>query len=431
LRDPDNWQQWSELNHQLMEQWKKLLQANEAISPTVSSAPALPTPEESSDRFSSLSAIADDILAVFETGRGCTYLSPNWERITGRTVRSCLRSDFYACLHPDHIKPFVTALQQAVCEGNAQLALVPQQFQFLHADGSVRWYALKLGEVKNLAGGQQQLICGLKDMHEAHQSQRAVSESRREMQLALQARSEFLNAMSHELRTPLNAILGFTQIMESGMYGDITNLQYRDYLRHIRESGYELLAQIDEVMEMATVETGGTVVKPDVCDLSELLNQVLALHRAQTRATNLSIVCEVPPGYAKLSIDRAKLQHCISHIMANAVRFSTPGGQIRVASELNENREIVLSVTDNGTGMSARKLHTLVGALQKEDSWSARNVNGLGVGLALAKEYAKLHGGYLTIESRAGLGTRVSVHLPAECVVAQDDKVIQYAAYVS
>ncbi len=429
MQQPGDWQQWTELNRQLIEQWRNLLATG--AQPATSAALPPPTPETTPDHFAALSAISDDILAVFETGRGCTYLSPNWERLTGRTIRDSLRSDFYGCLHPDHIKPFVTTLQQAVCEGNAQAVLVPQQFQFLHADGSARWYALKIGEVKNLESGQQQLVCGLKDMHEAHQSQRQVSESRREMQLALQARSEFLNAMSHELRTPLNAILGFTQIMESGMYGDINNLQYRDYLRHIRESGYELLAQIDEVMEMATVETGSTVVKPDVCDLSELLNQVLALHRAQTRATNLSIVCEVPPGFANLSIDRAKLQHCISHIMANAVRFSTPGGQIRVLAELNDARELVLSITDNGTGMSARKLHTLVGALQKEDSWSARNVNGLGVGLALAKEYAKLHGGYLTIESRAGLGTRVSVHLPAECVVAQDDKVIQYAAYAS
>jgi PAS domain S-box-containing protein len=407
-----------------MEQWRKLLSVDPSLS-----APNQPVQHD--EKFAALTSISDDILALFETSRGCSYLSPNWERLTGRSAEKSLGGRFYASLHPDHVKPFIATLQQALSDDRTQLSLYPQQFLFINADGGHRWYSLHIADVKDMAGGQQQLVCGLKDAQEMMDAHRSVKEARRETQIALQARSEFLNAMSHELRTPLNAILGFTQIMENGMYGDITNPQYREYLRHIRESGYELLAQIDEVMEMATVDTGGAQLHRDVCDLKDVVLHALSMHRAQAKTSGVALNCSVAQGFAEISIDRVKMQHCISHIVANSVQFSKPGAEVTVSAEFNENRELCIFITDTGMGMSARKLHGLVAALQKEDSWAARNTNGLGLGLALAKEYSRLHDGYLTLESKAGLGTRVSIHLPAECVVTKPEKILQYAAFLS
>lgn len=417
--DDMDWQQWSALNRQLLNEWQKLLEGDPSLRPASFGKDG----DHAEYILQHISAV-DDILAVFETSRGCTYLSPNWERITGWRAEDCMGSDFYQALPAAEVKAFTTVLQQAVCEGIDQSDLCGFQFQLRQKRGEMRWYALSVTALKDIPGKRQHIICRLKNVHAEITAKATLTEAKREAEMALKARSEFLNAMSHELRTPLNAILGFTQIMESGMYGEISNPQYRDYLKHVRESGYELLAQIDDLMEMACIDAGTATVHREPTELSDLLYHAIALHRHYADASQIEMSCRVRNGFAELNVDRVKLQHCVSHIVSNAVRFSRAGDAITVDASFND-QELVISVTDTGVGMSGRKLQTLVSALQKDDSWSARNTNGLGLGLSMAKEFTRLHGGYLTLVSKAGSGTRVNIHLPLECVVQSPKKVVR------
>lgn len=415
-----DWQHWTGLNRQLLDEWRKLVAAN----PAVSTSPAF----SDSEHFARFCSLTSDILAVFETSHGCAYVSPSWERITGMASDAAMGSDFYRFLSREHRAPFITALQQWACEGMEQLSLYPLEFQLKVADGSFRWFRLRPAAISPAAKQQLRIACLLEDCHEEVTTRAALAQAKREAELALKARSEFFASMSHELRTPLNAILGFTQIMESGVYGEIESVQYREYLRHVRESGYELLAQIDDVMEMATIESGTIHAHRENCDLNELLLHTFAQHRHHAQAAQVTLSCDVRKGYARLSVDRIKLQHCFSQLLANAVRYTRPGGSIHIETGVNDNGELCISLCDDGIGMSSRKLQGLVSALARDDSWNARHTNGLGLGLPLAKEYARLHGGYLTLESKAGSGTRVTVHLPADCVVIHDDKVLRHPA---
>src|SRR5262249_10094948 len=127
LPNNGDWQHWAAVNRQLIEQWRRLLSVDATLSPTV--------PPSDAEHFSAFAALSDDILDIFEPSNGCIYLSPNWQRLTGRDVTSCIGPAFYACLHPDHAQPFLVALQHAAGDDRAQLSLYPQQFMLAHADG--------------------------------------------------------------------------------------------------------------------------------------------------------------------------------------------------------------------------------------------------------------------------------------------------------
>jgi PAS domain S-box-containing protein len=405
-----DWKRWTASNHALLDQWRELLAGEH---PPQKSGPSLPSPPE---LLSLWNEVADEFLCVFETGRGCAYLSPSWERITGHAASASMGSDFYAHLSAQDTKALIAALQGCVAEGETSPeAMHPLQLR--HADGTQRWYGLHIGTLRRLPSGQHQLGCRLRDLQEKHEAQEVLERAVLEKEQALKARSEFLNAMSHELRTPLNAILGFTQIMESGMFGEVAVPQYRDYLRHIRESGYELLAQIDDVMHIASVDSGQAVVTRDACDLHAVLAEAVGLHRLQAQEAQVAVECEVGVGDYLLRADRIKLLHAFSHVLANALQACRAGGRIRVGAAVNDSDELCVRVHDDGAGMSARKLQALIAALHRDDSWSARNANGLGLGLPLAQELVRMHGGYLTLESTPGEGSCVSLHLPAACVV--------------
>lgn len=417
------WHQWNALNRQLLDEWQALL--DRCAPPHSGAATHVPEPQ--------ILPHARDVMAVFEAGRGCVQLSANWERITGRGVAESLSGDFYRALAAEDVKPFIAQLQQAMCGGGNQDQgdLFPQPFRLLARSGEFRHFRLRVAETRRLpaAGGTREcLLCLLEDVHEQVLTQAALKAAERKAERAERTRVEFLNAMSHELRTPLNAILGFAQIMESGMYGTVESAKYREYLGYIRESGYELLAEIDEVMTQARegeagLENGFAQLARERCDAWSLIEQAAALHRPHAAEAQVVIENTVPSDAFILLIDRVKLQHALSHLIANAVRHSRAGGVVSIDAAC-ANGEFAFSVRDEGSGMSARRVRALVAELAGE--CSTENSPALGMGLAQSSHYARTHGGYLTLESKAGCGTCVTLRLPAACVVKEARNILAY-----
>lgn len=411
-----DWHQWTSLNRQLLDEWQRLL-----ARPTPS-APAAALSEQ--EALALMSRWGDEVLAVFETGRGCTYLSPNWERISGHTLASCMGDNFYKRISEEQVKPFIASLQLAVCGDVSTLSRQEMHLQLCHADGRVHTFQLRIGEVSLLPNGQHRIACMLKDIQAMLDAREVATAAKEEMHAALSTRAEFLANMSHDLRTPLNAILGFTQIMESGMYGDVGNPHYREYLRHIRESGYELLAQIDDLLDCSEPRSSADNARTE-CDIGDLVAEALLVHKNQAASVQVMLVNDTPKRLARVMVDRLKLMHALSHILSNAIRFSRAGGRVCVSAHLDSNNEMVITVRDHGVGMSARKLQSLIKALRQEND---KKAEALGYGLSIAKEFARLHGGYLTIDSKAGAGSTVSLCLPAECVAKPRLRVIEFAA---
>ncbi len=211
-----------------------------------------------------LTALSDDLLAVFETNQGCISLSPNWERVVGHAPERAMRNGFYRYLRPDQEKSFLAAIMLAIREAELppeERSAPPEElpsFQLL-CHGEPRWFNLAIGEVESRIGGKHRIVCCLRDAKIGKAVEMEQLRQSREIRLAERTRAELLKGIGHDLRTPLNAILGFTQIMESGIYGAIDNTHYLEYLRHMRESGYELLNQINALIGSANTESTTTV----------------------------------------------------------------------------------------------------------------------------------------------------------------------------
>ena len=359
------------------------------------------------EKYKYLTEYGTQILALFTPSGSCTYLSRNFERLTGHKIDSGLDSVF-KLIHPDFRERLKNTLNPAgIAAETAPAQLLRLKMQ--HGDGKYYWYQF------TLHNKPEHYICLIENINEHMQTQSTLQKARLEAELALRARSEFLANMSHELRTPLNAVIGFSQIMERGVFGKIDNPQYSAYIRHIQESGHDLLAKIEDLLEIANIDAGRVSLNCEEIYMNELVNHVInaQLHHAQDAKVSLSYV---PRGNVLLFVDRIKIQHILGHLVANAIKFNNAGGEVTIEINRDGKNGIRLAVHDDGVGINDLKCHDIRESLQQDNCWTAKNNHHIGIGLALTKEFIALHGGTVEISSSNGIGTTVSITLPRECI---------------
>lgn len=349
------------------------------------------------------------ILALFTPSGDCTYLSRNFERLTSQSADMCLGDRFFTMIHSDFREKLRGVLRPIpvgmAADEKAQLIRLKMQ----HADNKYYWYQF------TIYTQHQQYVCLIENIHENIQVQNTLQKARLEAELALRSRSEFLANMSHELRTPLNAVIGFSQIMERGVFGEINNPQYTSYIHHIQESGHDLLAKIEDLLEIANIDAGRISLEREEIYVDDLIGHVIKTqsHHAQTAKISLSYI---PRGNILLFIDRLKIQHILGHLVANAIKFNNAGGFVAIKINRAEKNGIRISICDDGVGINDLKCHDIRESLQQDNCWTAKNSHDIGIGLALTKEFIALHGGTVEITSNPGIGTTVAITLPRECI---------------
>jgi two-component system, cell cycle sensor histidine kinase PleC len=242
--------------------------------------------------------------------------------------------------------------------------------------------------------------------------------AREEAELASRTKTEFLANMSHELRTPLNAIIGFSQVMADELMGPLGSVRYAGYARDICNSAQHLLGIISDILDVSKLEAGKSDLDEEDADLALVFGDVLQLVRERARALEIELDVELPSDLPRLRVDILKLKQVLLNLITNAIKFSHPGGHVRIcAGEVEDGLEI--SVDDRGIGMDEAEMETAVSRFgQVASAWSRKHP-GTGLGLPLAIGLVELHGGRLNIESRKGVGTTVTVHLPLDRLVRQ------------
>jgi two-component system cell cycle sensor histidine kinase PleC len=240
------------------------------------------------------------------------------------------------------------------------------------------------------------------------------------------AKSKFLANMSHELRTPLNAIIGFSEIMESGMFGPLGAEKYIEYSRDIRESGEYLLDVINDVLDMSKIEAGGIRLSPEPVELESLLSDCIRVVSTRASEKRLAIKAEVEPAI-HLNADRRALKQIALNLLSNAVKFTPDGGAVTVQGRLRGGA-VIIGITDNGIGIPRQALQKLGRPFEQVESQLTKRHQGSGLGLAIAKSLVELHGGAMRIRSRLGRGTLVMVRLPADAAAAIPLERIEAAA---
>ena len=227
---------------------------------------------------------------------------------------------------------------------------------------------------------------------------------------ANQTKSKFLANMSHELRTPLNAIIGFSEIMESGMFGSLGSEKYQEYCHDILTSGHYLLEVINDILDMSKIEAGRMKLDKEELDLAKTLAESLRVVSGRADDENLDLDAEID-GPISIVADRRATKQIIVNLLSNAVKFTPDGGRIVVRSRQIEG-SIVLLIADTGIGIAPQSLRRLGRPFEQVESQLTKTYHGSGLGLAIARSLTNLHGGSMRLRSKLGSGTVVRVTLP-------------------
>ena len=239
------------------------------------------------------------------------------------------------------------------------------------------------------------------------QAELAMAQAREHAERANRAKSEFLSRMSHELRTPLNAILGFGQLLEMDQLSD----EQRESVGYIVKGGQHLLRLIDDVLDIARVETGRLSMSPEPVLLDEVADEAVALVRASAAEAGISVALDTPPGSGlHVLADRQRLRQVLLNLLTNAVKYNRPGGSVTVTYTRPRGGRVRLSVTDEGAGIDPSNIARLFLPFERLGAASSA-VEGTGIGLALSKALAEAMGGTIGVHSEVGQGSTFWIEL--------------------
>ena len=245
---------------------------------------------------------------------------------------------------------------------------------------------------------------------ERAEAEAALRAAREQAESANRTKGEFLAVMSHELRTPLNAIGGYAELIELGVRGPITDEQRAD-LQRIQQSQRHLLGLINQVLNYTRVDRG--TVSYDITDVPvrEALAAAEALIVPQLRAKELHYALGPCPAGVVVRADRDKVQQILLNLLTNAIKFTKPGGELRVACT-DQGEAVEISVADTGIGIAADKLASVFEPFVQVDAKLTRTHEGVGLGLAISRDLARGMGGDLSVKSEVGRGSTFVLTLP-------------------
>ena len=250
-----------------------------------------------------------------------------------------------------------------------------------------------------------------------------LAEAYAEAEASSASKSAFLANMSHELRTPLNAILGFSDIMKESLFGPLDE-RYRDYAADIHQSGAHLLSLINDLLDIAKIESGRMQMSPEILDSDEVFTQIVRMIMPKADEKSLNVTLELTGAPEQIVADPRALRQILMNVMSNAIKFTPAAGNIELGL-MADGADAVFWVRDDGPGIPAAKLERLFKPFERVDNSYSGAASGTGLGLALVRALAVLHGGTASIESTVGVGTVVLVRLPG--AVHHDPRILAAA----
>jgi signal transduction histidine kinase len=237
---------------------------------------------------------------------------------------------------------------------------------------------------------------------------------------ANRSKSQFLANVSHELRTPLNAILGFSEILKMEFFGALGSEQYKSYARDIHTSAAHLLDLITDILDLSTIEAGRRELFFIEVEVGEEIQYAQRLIAEQARQKEIALEVRTAEGLPRVQADRRSVRQMLTNLLTNAVKFTPAGGRVSVDARREEGgagaervpERVVVTVRDNGIGIPPEDIQRILQPFERGGQDYSRQQDGTGLGLALTKSLADLHGGSLAIESQVGEGTAVTLALP-------------------
>ena len=299
------------------------------------------------------------------------------------------------------------AIQQSQGKGE-EFATV--EYALNCADGTVRDVEARIFILK--IRGSDHILVSNRDISTRKKAEETLRLANVEMERALRLKDEFLANMSHELRTPLNAILGISESLAEQVVGPLNEKQLK-YTLTIAESGNHLLTLINDILDLAKINAGKVEIEMGKVDVSVVAHASLRMVRELASKKNQEIKFELDPHIDLVWADERRLKQMLVNLLSNAVKFTPQGGQIglKISGE-QDSSALRFTVWDTGIGINQQDLPRLFQPFAQLDSGLARGSAGIGLGLVLVSQMARLHGGSVSVESEPGKGSRFTISIP-------------------
>jgi two-component system, cell cycle sensor histidine kinase DivJ len=358
-------------------------------------------------------AIGDLVLQLDGAGAVTAVSAPADELSGLPAARDLLGRGLFDKLHVADKPGFLKAVSDARHAGGTRVVALRLQNdgQTLATGGAgPLWLELRCRVVPSEGCQQPAEIIGLlRDISERVAQREALEAARREAAQADRLADRFVATLSHELRTPLGAVVGFAEMLASERLAPTDEVKRRDYAMAIRNSGQHLLTIVDTFLDSAKIEAGTYTITREACSVDTVATAALDMVRCQALKGAVALQLEIEPALPPVHADRRCLLQVLVNLLANAVKFTPPGGTVKLAGR-REGSTLALSVSDTGAGIAPEHLGRL-GEPFFRAGHSAGGIDGVGLGLSVVRRLLALHGGSLAFDSAMGQGTCATARL--------------------
>lgn len=293
-----------------------------------------------------------------------------------------------------------------------------EDFEVKFRDGT--W--LRVSERRTNDGGCVSLRTDITSMK---QHQENLSSQQRRADSANKAKTDFLLTMSHELRTPLNAIMGFSEVMKQQLRGPLGDERYVDYASDIYDSASHLLAVINNILDISRIEAGRLELDEQAVTLGDEVAKAMRQLEDEARNADVELASEIEPDLPLLLGDAHKIRQIVINLVGNAVRYMPGKGRVVVRAERDPEGGIVLSVEDNGAGMSPEDVERVISPFVRLSNPMVRAHDGTGLGLPLVKALVELHGGTFILTSAVDEGTTARAAFPKSRIIEPEIPLVE------
>jgi PAS domain S-box-containing protein len=275
-----------------------------------------------------------------------------------------------------------------------------------------RWYENVYSPLKDTQGNVIGLTLFLTDITERKMAELALIEAKILAEESSRTKSEFIANMSHELRTPLNSVIGFSQVLQDSRFGDLNDNQKR-YVSNILSSGNHLLDVIDDILDIAKVESGNMKFEPGKTDLHKTIAEVILSMEPIMVTKSIDFKFNNECENIEMLADRTKLKQIMYNLLSNAVKFTPENGKVWIDCKTNGDN-IEISISDNGIGIPVHEQQRIFNSFKQVSSSSNRAYGGTGLGLSIVKHYVQMHSGEIRVKSEVGEGSTFTFTIPIQ-----------------